>query len=146
VVCAVGSGASYAGLLAGAGELQWAWPVLGASVSRPLAEISATLCTLVEQASALLAGTRPAPAHLIDALGAGHGVAGDDEVELAGLALRTEGLLLDPTYTAKSFALAVRTAREQAGPVVFWHTGGIPAALAASATGAALAELAATDG
>jgi 1-aminocyclopropane-1-carboxylate deaminase/D-cysteine desulfhydrase-like pyridoxal-dependent ACC family enzyme len=46
------------------------------------------------------------------------------------LAARTAGLLLDPTYTAKALQLAVAVARRSGGPVVFWHTGGTPAALA----------------
>ena len=49
------------------------------------------------------------------------------------LAARTEGLLLDPVFTAKAMAALIAEARagRLAGPVVFLHTGGTPAALAA---------------
>jgi 1-aminocyclopropane-1-carboxylate deaminase/D-cysteine desulfhydrase-like pyridoxal-dependent ACC family enzyme len=48
--------------------------------------------------------------------------------EAARLLARTEGILVDPIYTAK--ALAGLVARVRAGrldgPVVFWHAGGTP--------------------
>jgi 1-aminocyclopropane-1-carboxylate deaminase/D-cysteine desulfhydrase-like pyridoxal-dependent ACC family enzyme len=36
--------------------------------------------------------------------------------------MRTEGLMVDPVYTAKGLALVSRYAGN--GNVVFWHTGG----------------------
>ena len=36
--------------------------------------------------------------------------------------MRTEGLMVDPVYTAKALALVSRYAA--GGNVVFWHTGG----------------------
>jgi 1-aminocyclopropane-1-carboxylate deaminase/D-cysteine desulfhydrase-like pyridoxal-dependent ACC family enzyme len=36
--------------------------------------------------------------------------------------MRTEGLMVDPVYTAKALALVSRYAA--GGPAVFWHTGG----------------------
>ena len=47
----------------------------------------------------------------------------------ARLALHTEGLLLDDTYGAEAFA-ALLDRLPAAGPVVFWHTGGLLPALA----------------
>jgi 1-aminocyclopropane-1-carboxylate deaminase/D-cysteine desulfhydrase-like pyridoxal-dependent ACC family enzyme len=41
--------------------------------------------------------------------------------------MRTEGLMLDPVYTAKALAQA-----PPAKPVVFWHTGGVLDAVAAA--------------
>ena len=37
--------------------------------------------------------------------------------------MRTEGLMVDPVYTAK--ALSLLASRPGTGPVVFWHTGGL---------------------
>jgi 1-aminocyclopropane-1-carboxylate deaminase/D-cysteine desulfhydrase-like pyridoxal-dependent ACC family enzyme len=37
--------------------------------------------------------------------------------------MRTEGLMVDPVYTAKALALVSRYAA--GGNVVFWHTGGM---------------------
>ena len=42
-------------------------------------------------------------------------------------AMRTEGLMLDPVYTAKALAQAALS-----GSVVFWHTGGVLDAVAAA--------------
>jgi 1-aminocyclopropane-1-carboxylate deaminase/D-cysteine desulfhydrase-like pyridoxal-dependent ACC family enzyme len=117
VVCAVGSGGSYAGLLLGAAELGWPWPVLGASVSRPLAEMHSQVASLAPGAV------------LYDCLAPGHGLIDDTHRELITTAACTAGLLLDPTYTAKALQLAVAVARRAQKPVVFWHTGGTPAAL-----------------
>ena len=40
--------------------------------------------------------------------------------------MRTEGLMVDPVYTAKALAMAPRGAG-----AVFWHTGGVLDAVAA---------------
>ena len=40
--------------------------------------------------------------------------------------MRTEGLMMDPVYTAKALAMAPRGAS-----AVFWHTGGVLDAVAA---------------
>ena len=42
------------------------------------------------------------------------------------MALRTEGLVLDPVYTAKALAVLLRLLDPASKkPVVFWHTGGL---------------------
>jgi 1-aminocyclopropane-1-carboxylate deaminase/D-cysteine desulfhydrase-like pyridoxal-dependent ACC family enzyme len=146
VVVAVGSGGTFAGLQVGATELGWIGPLIGASVSRPLPAIRAKIAALIEETRALRAAVpdlrrpdlrrpdlRRPDLQLVDAIGPGHGQLSDEERDLADLALREEGLLLDSTYTAKSFAVAVATARTARGPVVFWHTGGMATALARSA-------------
>jgi D-cysteine desulfhydrase len=57
-----------------------------------------------------------------DARGPGHGLASPEGTAAAEQAMRTEGLMVDPVYTAKALALVGRYA---AGDnVVFWHTGG----------------------
>jgi D-cysteine desulfhydrase len=57
-----------------------------------------------------------------DARGPGHGLASAEGTAAAGQAMRTEGLMVDPVYTAKALALVSRCA--DGGNVVFWHTGG----------------------
>ena len=45
------------------------------------------------------------------------------------LLARTEGILVDPIYTAKALAGLVELAprrRARRAPVVFWHAGGTP--------------------
>ncbi|HEX5824120.1 MAG TPA: hypothetical protein VFY18_06660, partial [Candidatus Limnocylindrales bacterium] len=63
-----------------------------------------------------------------DQLGAGYGRPTGAADEAASLLARTEGILVDPIYTAKALAglmVRVRDGRLR-GPVVFWHAGGLP--------------------
>ena len=64
-----------------------------------------------------------------DARGPGYGIPSEEGEQATQLAAATEGLLLDPVFTAKALGLLL-AAQELPGPVVFWHTGGQVAALA----------------
>jgi 1-aminocyclopropane-1-carboxylate deaminase/D-cysteine desulfhydrase-like pyridoxal-dependent ACC family enzyme len=138
VVCAVGSGGTYAGLLAGAMGIEASWRLLGASVSRPLPEIASRVLDLAQQCARHRATRQPqaSDCHLVDAVGGGHGQLTPAQEELAHVALTEEGLFLDDTYTAKSFEYAVDVARRDGRPVVFWHTGGVVRAVSALTKGA----------
>jgi 1-aminocyclopropane-1-carboxylate deaminase/D-cysteine desulfhydrase-like pyridoxal-dependent ACC family enzyme len=128
IVLPVGSGGSCAGLLAGLAACGLDVPVVGVSVSRPLAEIRDRVLTLAAECAALLGGPPPRPGQLdmVDARGTGFGRVTALEEGRARLALRTEGLLLDATYGAEAFSVAVERLRDRpAGPVVWWHTGGV---------------------
>ncbi len=67
-------------------------------------------------------------------IGAGYGLVSDSVLDLVRTVARREGLLLDPVYTGKAFAGMVdylRTGRLPTDqPLVFWHTGGLPALFA----------------
>jgi 1-aminocyclopropane-1-carboxylate deaminase/D-cysteine desulfhydrase-like pyridoxal-dependent ACC family enzyme len=56
-------------------------------------------------------------------VGAGYGIPTDESLAAGKLWARTEGVVLDPTYTSKA---AIR----RGDRIVFWHTGGAPALLA----------------
>lgn len=58
-----------------------------------------------------------------DVRGPGHGLPSAEGTAAAELAMRTEGLMVDPVYTAK--ALSLLASKPGTGPVVFWHTGGL---------------------
>jgi 1-aminocyclopropane-1-carboxylate deaminase/D-cysteine desulfhydrase-like pyridoxal-dependent ACC family enzyme len=64
-------------------------------------------------------------------VGGGYGAPTEASTEAMYLAARSEGLLLDPVYTAKAMAgLVARVRRGEFRAdqtVVFWHTGGVPA-------------------
>lgn len=133
VLLPVGSGGSVAGLLAGLAAAGADWPVVGASVSRSPADITATVLALAV-GTARLGGT-PAPSAdrltIVDARGPGFGIASAADRAAADLVLRTEGLLLDDTYGAKAAAVALEhLAADPAGPVLLWLTGGLASALA----------------
>ena len=145
VVVAVGSGCTMAGLVAGNALLGWPWRLVGASVSRPPEETERRVTQLARECIALLAasgrvgrdtarraasGVRRARLEVVDARGPGHAQESEEGRRAADDALRTEGLVVDPVYTAKALP-ALRLARDE--PVaVFWHTGGLLAAIAAA--------------
>lgn len=57
--------------------------------------------------------------------GEGYGIATPECLDALRLLASSEGVLLDPTYTAKTMAALIHAARGGAeGPLVFWHTGG----------------------
>ena len=149
VLLATGSCGTQAGLVAGAKlappdrhdpDADAAGPrldVLGVPVSRPPEEVVERVARLATGCAARLGSDRVFAAddvHLLGGyLGPGYGKPSPEGDEAALLAARTEGLLLDPVFTAKAMAALVAEARagNLTGPTVFLHTGGAPAALAA---------------
>jgi D-cysteine desulfhydrase family pyridoxal phosphate-dependent enzyme len=67
-------------------------------------------------------------------IGQGYGIATPEGVAAIRLLAETEGVLLDPTYTAKAMACLIDHVRsrrlEPSSTIVFLHTGGIPALFA----------------
>jgi adenylosuccinate lyase/1-aminocyclopropane-1-carboxylate deaminase/D-cysteine desulfhydrase-like pyridoxal-dependent ACC family enzyme len=144
VVLAAGSGGSLAGLVAGVAALRLPWRLTGVAVSRTPEQTRDQVARLAREALALAEppalAERSAPAAgdgleavlerlaVPDGRGPGHGVPSPQGRAAAALALRTDGLLLDPVYGAKALAAVVgRPASERAEPVltVLWHTGGL---------------------
>jgi len=140
VVVAVGSGGTIAGLVAGNVLLGRPFTLVGASVSRPADEAAGRVLALARECLCLLAQSglpgirRDVPAQIgqddagpgdvvvVDARGPGHGLPAPEASAAAEQAMRTEGLMMDPVYTAKALSLVPRYAGD--GNVVFWHTGG----------------------
>jgi 1-aminocyclopropane-1-carboxylate deaminase/D-cysteine desulfhydrase-like pyridoxal-dependent ACC family enzyme len=146
VVVAVGSGGTLAGLVAGNAALGRPWTLVGGSVSRPAEDASLRVLEIAQECAGLLAGAiasdrgpggpaepMPGDVMVVDARGPGHGLPSPEGVAAADQAMRTEGLMVDPVYTAKALSLVPRCA--DGGDVVFWHTGGLLDTVAA-ATGA----------
>jgi D-cysteine desulfhydrase len=73
----------------------------------------------------------PGDVVVVDARGPGHGLPSPEGVAAAEQAMRTEGLMVDPVYTAKALSLVPRYA--DGGGMVFWHTGGLLDAVAGAA-------------
>jgi D-cysteine desulfhydrase len=132
VVLPTGSGASLAGFLAGRAAIGATWLTYGVSVSRPAPRMRTEVLGLAARCAALT-GARVATEgdlNLVDATGAGFGRRTTRDLRAALLALHTEGVLFDPTYGAKMItALPGVLEAARGGPVVLWHTGGLPAAL-----------------
>jgi D-cysteine desulfhydrase len=134
VVIGIGSAGSIAGLVSGIVKHGLNYDVVGISVSRNPETLEPYLARLVAECLKLIDGHEPNLAFLrvVQAPGGLHGrdyLPGPGEREAAATALRTEGLVLDPEYTARAFPFAVRLLEEGDSPVVFWHTGGLPAAI-----------------
>jgi 1-aminocyclopropane-1-carboxylate deaminase/D-cysteine desulfhydrase-like pyridoxal-dependent ACC family enzyme len=130
VVVPTGSGGTLAGLVAGHVLLGRPWALTGASASRPPQAAARQVLDLARQCLRLLhTGQEASPADItiMDARGPGHGLPSPAGLAAAEQAMRTEGLMLDPVYTAKALALVPPGRR-----VVFWHTGGVLDAVAAA--------------
>lgn len=146
VVVAVGSGGTLAGLVAGNVLLGRPWRLLGASASRPPDVAAGRVLALARECLRMLGRASPELAAMVggvpgaavaepdvvvaDARGPGHGLPSPDGTAAAGQAMRTEGLMVDPVYTAKALALLPRCAAGE--NVVFWHTGGLLDVVAAA--------------
>jgi D-cysteine desulfhydrase len=127
IVCADGSGGTHAGLVAGFGDHG---RVLGVNVG--FDDLAPRVAELAA-ATAARAG-RPEPIGRLQ-LDPGqpepYGAPTEDTRVALELAARSEGLVLDPVYTGR--ALAAVMARRRDGrlaadrPLVFLHTGGLPA-------------------
>jgi 1-aminocyclopropane-1-carboxylate deaminase/D-cysteine desulfhydrase-like pyridoxal-dependent ACC family enzyme len=130
VVVPAGSGGTLAGLVAGHVLLGRPWTLLGCSASRPPQAAQQRALTLARECLRLLGMNQepgPADATVVDARGPGHGLPSPDGLAAAEQAMRTEGLMLDPVYTAKALALVPKSRA-----VVFWHTGGVLDTVAAA--------------
>jgi len=137
VVVASGSGATHAGLLFGLRLAGSATPVIGACVRRSADAQFDRVQMHAESLSRQLETDNPLTSDdiiLNDAfLAPGYGKPGPAAEEAIRLAARMEGFILDPVYTAKSFACCIdfiRKSERGSQPVVYVHTGGLPAIFA----------------
>ena len=131
VVLPSATGGTQAGLLAGLRAGGSAADVVGIAVAHPPDELRPTIETLVAGLGELTGvPVDPAEIELDGAwLGPGYGRPTPEADEAGRLLARTEGLFVDPIYTAKGLAGlvgAVRAGRFDGRSIVFWHAGGLP--------------------
>ena len=133
VVLPTATGGTQVGLLVGLALAGLPTHVAGIAVAHPAAELIESVATLLAQAADLTGVDLAAvsPIEIDDRqLGAAYGqpsAAGD---EAGRLLARSEGILVDPIYTAKALAGLVAMARSgelDGETVVFWHAGGTTA-------------------
>lgn len=137
-VVASGSGSTHAGLLAGLRGAGSTARVIGSCVRRGRQEQVARIGRVIGRLEQLYKGAGsvvPSDIEIWDgALAPGYGQIGDPAISAMKLMARTEGLILDPVYTAKSFAAIpslVASGDIPAGSrVCFIHTGGLAALFA----------------
>lgn len=128
VFVAVGSGGTLAGLALG----PHIGPLVGVAVCDDVAYFEARVRAIAAEALAHGAAPLPEPGErtwrVIDRYkGPAYGVSDDATWTDIAWAARTEGLILDPTYSGKAFHALAAMARtgKISGKVLFWHTGGI---------------------
>jgi len=131
VVLPSATGGTHAGVLTG---LALAAPpvrtVVGIAVAAPAEELRPTIGALLEGLAPLAGVVVSADAIRLedDQLGEGYGRPTEAANAATRLLARTEGILVDPIYTAKALAGLIARVHDGRlhGPVVFWHAGGLP--------------------
>jgi D-cysteine desulfhydrase family pyridoxal phosphate-dependent enzyme len=135
VVHATGSGGTQAGLLVGAKALTSGCRILGISVSDPKGPFSDDVLEIAKATDeALGLGLDILPDDVIvfdEYLGEGYGAVDRSVAEVIRLVFQTEGIVLDPVYTAKAMIGLIDLIKtgffNPSDKVVFLHTGGTPA-------------------
>ena len=132
VVHASASGGTQAGLELGRRMLGGGPRIHAVDVAIPAEGLPARVAALATGAARLLdvdESWTPADVDVDGSqVGAGYAVPTMAGLEAIALLARTEGIVCDPVYTGKALAAVVAMARAgDAGPILFWHTGGAPA-------------------
>jgi D-cysteine desulfhydrase/L-cysteate sulfo-lyase len=135
IVVASGSGHTHAGLLFGLKALGSNAPITGICVRRDAVAQRERIrdhCVEIAELLDIDSPVKDADINLIDDfLPPGYGRINTPTLEAIELAAQLEGLIVDPTYTAKSMAGFIHRARQAVGTgaarMLFIHTGGQPA-------------------
>jgi len=136
IVHASSSGGTQAGLELARQLLGLAGPrIVGVAIAKTAEDLRTEIHDLMTQTAQLLGFDRAlSPPNLVDGfMGSGYAIPTPGGRAAMSLLARSEGILTDPVYTAKALDALVKlaSAHEFAqGPVVFWHTGGLPALFA----------------
>ena len=132
VACAVGSGGTLAGLIAGVKLLHLPYRVVGVCVCDDRATFQERIAGILEEMAGeygVDVATAPQEVEIWqDYVGRGYALSTDEELELIRDTARLEGLITDPVYTGKALrGLITELGRgcQLPEPVVFLHTGGI---------------------
>jgi len=135
VVHSTGSGGTQAGLVVGAKAMAPACRIIGISVSDPKGPFSDEVLEIAretDEALGLGLGILPDDVTVFDEyLGQGYGIVDRAVAETIRLVFQTEGIVLDPIYTAKAMIglqdLIKTGFFKPTDKVLFLHTGGTPA-------------------
>ena len=132
------AGATGAGLVAGKAALGWPgqvklvcpihWPW---NIPEDMAQVAGATADLIGFSHRFTAADVDIRT---DFIGPGYGVVTPEGRAALDLLARTEGILLDPVYTAKAMAALIHDVRQgkwaKGDTVIFLHTGGTPAVFA----------------
>ena len=133
---ACGSGLTLAGLALGFSRAGLPVPLLGVSVQQPVARLRPWVAQVVTRTAALLGWEEGDAMDLVtltdDQIAPGYAIPSEAGLRALHLAARTEGLLLDPSYTAKAMA-GLAAFAPRGGSAAFLHSGGTPSLFAQAA-------------
>jgi L-cysteate sulfo-lyase len=138
IVFPTSSGGTHAGLILGKRLFGYSGKILGISIDESVAWLKEHVSRLATAGSEILGRlvdfTEEDVSANDDYCSAGYGVLTDREREAVQLFASTEGLLLDPVYTARAAGGLLDLIRKgffrSDETVLFWHTGGQPALFA----------------
>jgi 1-aminocyclopropane-1-carboxylate deaminase/D-cysteine desulfhydrase-like pyridoxal-dependent ACC family enzyme len=131
VVVPLGTGGTAAGLALGFAAAGMRTQVVGARVvpriatgrARVLLRARSTARWVRRTTGVILPRVTPRTVRVVhDAYAGAYGRVSPLGMEAAAAMQRVSGLCLDATYSAKAFAIALRVARVEEGPTVFWST------------------------
>ena len=132
VIVPSATGGTQAGLLVGFATAGVDTAVRGFAVARPADELTALVASLVTELANLDGLAAVARERVVldgSELGPGYGYASSTADDAARLLAATEGILVDPIYTAKALAGLIGLVRRgelDGRTAVFWHAGGTP--------------------
>ena len=140
IVLACGSAGTYSGLLLGLHGNNCKIPVTGISVLNPKGVLESRTFELMQQTMAYMGIDIKVPREDIvcfdEYLGTGYTRPTAEMISAVKLLARTEGVLLDPTYTGKAMAGLIDLVKKdyfgKNDNVLFLHTGGAPGLYAKS--------------
>ncbi|MGE0882752.1 MAG: D-cysteine desulfhydrase family protein [Blastocatellales bacterium] len=123
------SGGTQAGLIAGHQLFNLSDKIIGISADDSSASISSEVASIIRGIGEMLDVELDENATVFDEyIGAGYGLDTPESLAAIELLARTEGLFLDPVYTAKAMAGLIDRIRQglfdENDNVLFWHTGG----------------------
>ena len=139
LIVAAGSGGTLSGLLAGTALLNSPLRLLGIDVGKLWQDFPASIARLTSDICARLGEPRsftPDQVPLIEGtyVGKRYAALSPAGIEAVRRLAQSEGVLLDPVYTGKAFAglldLVKRGQLKPDEPIIFLHTGGVPALFA----------------
>lgn len=138
VIVASGSGLTHAGLLAGFRQFGSSATLIGSCVRRPRQKQAVRIATVLGNLTQMTGVAQTVANHDIHvwdgALAPGYGHVGPVGARAMQVMAQSEGMMLDPVYTAKSFAAIPALVSDRTIPpgsrVLFVHTGGLAAAFA----------------
>jgi D-cysteine desulfhydrase len=134
IVVPCGSAGTYSGLLFGLRGSNCHIPITGISVLNSKEILLRRISEILESMAAYLSVNIPIPEGAVNCfdeyLGSGYTVPTAGMIEAVKLVARTEGILLDPTYTGKAMAGLIDLTKKgyfkKGDNVLFLHTGGLP--------------------